>query len=317
MNTQSSTSARVVSVQGPGRRRGEHSTKCKNPNPCYVVPESHEKRKRPQFIQRLVKNAQSRDVLRSDEAMLAKVKCGRKKHYYKDRVNAINALMAVFAEHVNLATHQIEISLRNASDAAGLTTVSPEELEKQKEDPNYTPNVSISRASRALADMVSDLGFVECNEEDQVFTQFEDGSGAWLDKIYYATDEFFIALGSTVETVLREQRYRLGLYQAQAIKSGRSKAEVGRMSITSLRAERKLLWRQNAFRRLKESRSVKAVKRQLEASKTREEQRSVATQRVLKQLGPDAQYIDAAHFKVLVNQEIGLLRAKTGVSPPH
>ena len=89
------------------------------------------------------------------------------------------------------------------------------------------------------------------------------------------------------------------------------------MSITSLRAERKLLWRQNAFRRLKESRGVKAVKRKLEATKTREEQRAIAAQRVLKQLGPDAQCIDAAHFKALVNQEIGLLRAKTGVSPPH
>ncbi|MCV5991392.1 hypothetical protein OFO94_35565, partial [Escherichia coli] len=76
------------------------------------------------------------------------------KRIYKDRAKAINALHSVFSAHVNLVTFQIEISLRNASDLAGLTTVSEAEIKRAEEDKLHTPIVSISRASRALKDMV-------------------------------------------------------------------------------------------------------------------------------------------------------------------
>ncbi|WP_140365173.1 RepA family replication protein, partial [Vibrio parahaemolyticus] len=103
------------------RVRGTHSTKCKNANPHFVVPKSYEERNPPMFIRDLVKQSQSRDVTLSDVAMFGRAQASRLKRIYKDRAKAINALHSVFSAHVNLVTFQIEISLRNASDLAGLT----------------------------------------------------------------------------------------------------------------------------------------------------------------------------------------------------
>lgn len=293
------------------RRRGDHSTRCKNKSPSYEVPKSHVKRLR--FINRLVEQSQERDVTRSDVAMLARSWNGRRKHYYQDRVKAINALHAVFCEHVNLATHQVEISLRNASDAAGLTTISNAELEKAKEDTLYTPKVSISRASRALKDMV-DMGWIKADRAWQVW---DKESGQWIDKYFEATTLFFNAAGVTDETVLKEQDKRLSWYKHEAKEAGKSPEEVGRMSITQLRIERRQLWRRKAFERRQLEISKKKITRQL-TGKTRHEQRTIAQQRVLASLGPQTEFITPSDFKELVNKEIAMLRKFSGVTaPPH
>ncbi|MCF2829598.1 MULTISPECIES: plasmid replication initiator RepA [unclassified Pseudoalteromonas] len=293
------------------RGRGLHSTRCKNKAPSYDVPKSHVNRL--VFIKRLVDQSQARDVTRSDVAMLARSWNGRRKHFYQDRVNAINALHAVFCEHVNLATHQIEISLRNASDAAGLTTISDAELRKIKEDPSYTPKVSISRASRALKDMV-DMNWIKADRAWQVW---DNESGQWIDKYFEATTLFFNAAGVTNETVEKEQAKRLGRYKHDALLAGKTPEEVGRMSITKLRIERRQMWRRKAFERRQLEVSKKKITRQL-TGKSRHEQRSIAQQRVLASLGPETQFITPSDFKELVNREIAMLRKFSGViAPPH
>ena len=288
---------------------GDHSTQCKNANPSYEIPETHTKRLA--FIRDLVIAGQSRDVTRSDEAMLSRCQGVRQKHFYRDRAKAINAMWQVFAEHVNVVTHQIEISLRNASDAAGLSTTSAAELAKAEADPHYTPVVSTSRASRAFKDMV-DLGWIRADRSWQVW---DKEAGHWTEKYFEATTLFFNAAGITSERVQRQQNARLGYIKTNAIKSGLSAEEAGRMSIAQLKEERKQRWRRSSFERRATTQARKKVKRALH-EKTRAEQRQIAQKRVLDFLGDDLHTTNQAEFKELVNREIAMLRKFTSLEPP-
>lgn len=295
------------------RIRGTHSTVCKNKNPQYHVPATHTRRHA--FIRDLVTASDNKDVTKSDEALLARHQDfnARQKHFYKDRANAINALHKVFCEHVNLATHQIEISLRNASDAAGLSTTSQTELNKAQAVPGYTPQVSISRASRALRDMIQ-LGWIVAPASMQVW---DKEAGCWIDKYFEATTVFFNAAGITTERVRKQQASRLAYYQKEAIAKGMTLEEAGKLSITKLREQRRLRWRQRAFERRSQETARKKLQRRL-IGETREQQRHLAAQRVLASLGGDASHLDFAAFKDMVNQEIAMIRKFAGVTaPPH
>lgn len=290
-----------------GRVRGTHSTTVKNATPSYTVPASHTKRLG--FIRQLVNRSQTRNVLLSDIAILARSWSRRQRRIYKDRANAIRALHAVFCEHVNLVTHQIEISVRNASDAAGLSTISDAERLKAQANPNYTPKVSISRASRALADMV-ELGWIRADAQWQVW---DKEAGMWIDKYFEATEAFFEAVGVQASTVQKQQAQRLAWYQQMALDAGLSVEDVGRMSVNSLKKIRQQHWRQKAFERRAKAQAHKKLHREL-AHKSREEQRAVAQRRVLAIIDIDT--TDLATFKALVNKELAFLRRVTGTSPP-
>ncbi len=292
------------------RSRGTHSTVCKNPNPSYEVPTTHTRRLA--FIRDLVEASQSKDVTKSDVAMLTRCQIGRQKQFYRDRAKAINALHTVFSEHVNLVTFQVEISLRNASDAAGLSTVSAAEQQKATEDKTYTPAVSISRASRALKDMI-DMGWIRADADWQVW---DKEAGCWIDKYFEVTPLFFNAVGITTERVKRQQASRLGFLQKEALKAGLTAEEVGRMSITQIKAERKQLWRKRAFERRAKETERKKITRKLN-ERTRSEQRRVASERVLASLSPfEIQTMTHQDFNSLVNKEIAMLRKFTDTAPP-
>lgn len=297
------------------RTRGDHSTRVKNPNPGYQVPESHTKRLA--FIRDLVEASQSRDVTRVDESALSisqlKYRGIRQKRFYADRVKAINALHAVFCEHVNLVTHDIEISIRNASDAAGLSTVSAAEQQRADDDPNYTPKVSTSRASRAFRDMV-EMGWIYAESDWQVW---DKEAGQWIDKVFQASELFFNVAGITSERVEKQQKSRLGYLKNKALRGGLSPEEVGRMSVTEIRQHRRHQWRRNAFERRSKEANRKKVYRALQ-DKERLEQRQLAQRRVLDALDTDALNISTSEFKELVNREIAMLRKFSGVTaPPH
>lgn len=292
------------------RVRGTHSTCCKNPNPFYEVPESH--KKRPMFIRDLVKSVKARDITATDEAMLGRRQTHREKHFYRDRNRAMNALAAVFCEHVNIVTWQVEISLRNASDSAGLSTISDAEQRKAQDDETYTPRVSISRASRAFKDMV-DMGWIVARQTDQVW---DAHAGAWIDKYYEVTELFFNACGITSEKLLRVQSQWLGYHKSKALAHGMSPAEVGRMSISQMKADRKVQWRRRAFERRRTDSARKKALRDLHG-KNRAEQRQVAMRRVLDALSEsDIRAMQPETFKALVNKEIAALRKFTHTSPP-
>ena len=298
----------MVSQVVTARVRGTHSTRVKNPHPTYVVPTTHKKRLA--FIRQLVSRSQSRDVLLSDVAMLAHSWSSRKKRIYKDRAKAIRALHTVFSEHVNLVTHQVEISLRNASDAAGLSTISEAEQAKAAANPDYVPVVSISRASRALRDMIA-LGWIRADNDWQVWDRAE---GAWTDKYFEATDVFFVTAGVTAETVHKQREQRLGWYKQVALEAGLSIEEVGRMSVSSLKTIRRQIWRQKAFERRATAQTRKKLHRALHG-KSRDEQRAVAIHRVLNRVA-DTTQLDINLLKQLVDKELAMLRKFTGTSPP-
>jgi hypothetical protein len=290
-------------------RRGDHSTVCKNATPSYCVPENHKKRLA--FISDLVEKSLGRDVTRSDEAMFSRAQNLRQKQFYPDRAKAINALHAVFSEHVNIVTHQIEISIRNASDAAGLSTTSENEENKHKEDKTHTPVVSISRASRAFKDMV-DLGWLVAPDEWQVW---DNERKQWIDKYYEATALFFNCVGITTERVEKQRNSRLGFIKKNHHNFGYTEAQAGRLSIARLKADRKVAWRRAAFERRATLQTKQKIKRELN-DKARTVQRNIASKRVLSFLGEDIYKIDHHTFKELVNKEIATIRKFTGVQPP-
>ncbi len=296
------------------RTRGTHSTVCKNRDPSYEVPDSH--RKRLAFISDLVEKSLSRDVTKSDAAVLCRLQSSRrKKRFYIDRARAMNALHAVFSEHVNMATFQVKISLRNASDAAGLTTVSKSELDKAAENPAYSAQVSISRTSRAFRDMI-DLGWINAPEQWQVW---DKDAGAWIDKVFEVTPLFFNAAGVTTERVMKIHNQRIGWMKKHGDMAGLglSAEQIGAMSLTELKEFSRMVWRHKAFERRAKEMARKKVIRQLHDGDIAA-QRSIAQARVVAALGDSIKHLDLAEFKSLVNREIAMLRKFSGVSaPPH
>lgn len=295
----------------PRKVRGNYSRAAKNSHPSFTEPESY--KNPPAFIKDIVKLASERDVTISDVAMYARITGERQKQFYPDRRKAINALFPIFCRHYNTVTQQIEISLRRASDLAGLTTTSDAEKAKAAADPTYTAVVSISRASRAFRDMVL-MGWIAAKDIWQVW---DKERGHWIDKYFEATPLFFAAIGVTQERVEKQKQSRLNYLKHKARNSGMTEESIGRMSATQIKAENKIAWRRNAFDRRKTEQTRKKEKRAMNG-KSRQEQRQIAQKNVLNALGPEGikalssekEYID------LLNKEIASLRKFTNMKPP-
>ena len=289
--------------------RENYSRAVKNPNPSYEVPDSHVHRL--PFIIDMVNKSRFKDVTRSDVAMYSRIVGDRKKAYYPDREKAIRALFTVFCEHLNVVTHQVERSIRNASDDAGLSTISEAELKKAEDDKSYTAQVSISRASRAFKDMIL-LGWIIAPNAWQVW---DKERGYWIDKYFEVTPLFFRALGITDERVKKQQENRLKYLKDKALVGGMTPESVGRMSITQIKAERKLAWRRNAFDRRAKEQARKKEHTKLNGC-NRDEQRQAAIVNVIKALGDSISQIGTDEFTDMVNKEIARLRKFTNIKPP-
>lgn len=290
-----------------------HCNRVKNANPAYEVPRTHTTRLA--FVRDLVEKSQKINIVKSDAAVYMRPALARKKVFYPDREKAMRALATVFCEHVNLVTHQVQISLRNAADVCGLSTTSQTELNKAKLDKSYSPKPSISRASRAFKDMV-DLGWIVAHKEWQVWDKH---AGQWVDKYFEVTELFFKALGITPERVARQRDARLKYLRKQGIKNGLTPEQLGVMSVTEIKERQRLAHYRRVFDRIKEKRATSKVKRAINP-KTPEQQRHVAQQRVLKRLGATASLMSLDVFKGLVNQELAQLRAIAQYepsAPPH
>jgi len=296
-------------ASNPNKARGNYSRTAKNQSPSYTVPESY--KNPPALVKDLIRLSYDRDVTISDIAMYARATGERQKQFYPDASKSFRALFSVLCAHVNLVTHQIEISLRNASDAAGLSTISDQEQAKADADPTYQPVVSISRTSRRIRDMAK-MGLVTAKDSDQVW---DKERGHWLDKYYEATPLFFEALGVTYARVEKHQQQRLGYLKRAAKESGMTEASVGRMSIAQIKAENKIAWRRNAFDRRKKDQQRKKVTRSLNG-KSRQEQRNQAQHNVINALGDDLYNISVQQLGEMVNKEVATLRKFSGLTPP-
>ena len=291
----------------------QHCNRVKNANPNYTVPNNHTTRLA--FVRDLVEKSQKINIVKSDAAVYMRPALARKKIYYPDREKAMRALATVFCEHVNLVTHQVQISLRNAADVCGLSTTSQTELNKAKLDKSYSPKPSISRASRAFKDMV-DLGWIVAHKEWQVWDKH---AGQWVDKYFEVTELFFKALGITPERVARQRDARLKYLRKQGIKNGLTPEQLGVMSVTEIKERQRLAHYRKVFDRIKEKRAITKVKRAINP-KTPEQQRHIAQQRVLSRLGATASLMSLETFKGLVNQELAKLRSIAEYepsAPPH
>ena len=291
----------------------QHCNRVKNANPNYTVPSNHTTRLA--FVRDLVEKSQKINIVKSDAAVYMRPATNRKKIYYPDREKAMRALATVFCEHVNIVTHQVQISLRNAADACGLSTISQTELNKAKLDKSYSPKPSISRVSRAFKDMV-DLGWIVAHKEWQVWDKH---AGQWVDKYFEVTELFFKALGITPERVARQRDARLKYLRKEGVNSGLTAEHLGVMSINEIKERQRLAHYRKVFDRIKEKRAITKVKRAI-TPKTPEQQRHIAQQRVLSRLGASASLMSLEVFKGLVNQELAQLRAIAQYepsAPPH
>lgn len=305
------------------RHRGDHSTQCKNPNPIPQNTISLEKR--PRFVQELVKNSRERDITQSDVIVYSRHVSGHLRKFYRDGANAFRSLMTVIAEHVNLVTWQSEISLRRASDLAGLSTISDAEKQKHEQSVEalkandgpeygeiYKPKVNISRASRSFAKAV-ELGVIVAPREWQTYdNKYQNG---WTDKVFEVTSLFFEMMGITAERAEKQRSKHLAFLKHEAKLSGLSAEQVSNMSVSQIRAERRLLYRRLAWERRMRNTEAKKAQRQVKL-KNRAEVRVQAQNNVLKNLSPnEVKSISAHEFKVLLNKEVArLLRLAT---PPN
>ncbi len=297
------------------RQRGTHSTVCKNRSPEFV--ESQHYKNPPAFIRDLIEKSHNADVTRSDASVWSHSLNGRQRRIYEDRAKAINALHECFSRHVNLATMQVNISLRNASDACGLTTTSQNELNKadpthENYIPDHTPVVSISRASRAFRDMI-ELGMIRAEKQWQVW---DKNAGAWVDKVFEVTQLFFEAVGITAERVEKQQNARLAYLGKNGDSyTGLTAEQVGMMSLNELKEFGRHAWRRAAFERRSKQQKLRKDKRVCKKADNAGSLRQEAIRRVQESLGGKPM-VDLQQFKRLVNLEIASLR-RASAPPPQ
>jgi hypothetical protein len=282
-----------------------YCNRAKNKDPRFIVPDSHEKQGRLAFIREVVDKSQRVDVLASDVALWARANGDRQRAYHLDRKRAIRALCSAFAEHVNVVTHQVKISLRMAAEHCGLHTVSQREQDRAKQDPLYTPKVNYSRASRAFKDMI-ELGWIIAPKAWQVWDKH---AGYWLDKVFEVTPLFFKALGITPERVERVRSSRLA-YLKNRRYLNLSADQLGEMTISEIKdIERHNQIRAN-FERRKASQALKKLKRQLHG-KDAAGQRQVAVARVIENGG---NRFNDDEFSRQVNMELASIRRMCDVA---
>ncbi|KTG22003.1 MULTISPECIES: plasmid replication initiator RepA [Pseudoalteromonas] len=286
-----------------------YCNRVQNPNPNYEVPKTHTTRLA--FIRDLVVKCDQVNIVKSDEAVYMRPALSRNKIFYPDREKAMRALAKAFCEHVNLVTHQVQISLTNAANQCGLSTISQAEQEKAKADPTYNPKPSISRASRAFKDMI-DLGWIVARKDWQVW---DKDQGQWLDKYYEVTELFFKALGITPERVEKNRQNRLAYHKKKGGLLGLTVSQLGNMSLSEIKTWCRLSHYRRAFERLKDKREISKAKRRT-LTKTPQQQRDIAQQVVIKRLGQDLNHTPIEVFKALVNQEVAKMRSQAGYSPP-
>lgn len=290
------------------RHRGLHSTKVKNANPDFAVPETHKKRLA--VIDYFVKKSASCDVTQSDVALYVRPDLDRQKAFYMDRRKAIRAIHKACCEYLNLVTHQVQISLTRLAEVTGLYTISQAEKAKTDRDPHYEPKKNITRLSRAINSMI-EMGWIVADAKWQVW---DKEAGIWVHKYFEVTELFFAAMGVPKEKVQKEQSARLAYLKKQHICKGYNPDEIGNMSIKSLKALGRTNWIKKCFEFRKQKAAKKRLSRQLD-SKSRSEQRTVAAKRVMDQLGDAVSYVSFDEFKNAVNKEVAVLRKFTGVTP--
>jgi len=281
-------------------------SRAKNPNPEFNP--SDEQLSKMVFLKNLYLKNKDKNIIDSDVVVFLRHGTERSKAFYPDRVRAMRALLDVFSQHINLVTHQVKISIRNASDACGLSTYSDAELEKEKLDPSYTPQPNITRASRAFKDLV-DLGICVADKSWQVWAK---GEHQWIDKYFEVTPLFFKAFGVNPETVDKHRTNRINYL----IKSGSSKGldanlspeQLGEMSITEIKLHDRMAYVRKVFERLREKRHASKTKRDILKLENKN-LRKVAQENVVKKLGDRIlQFTSPEPFIALVNQELALLR---------
>jgi len=284
------------------KRRGavDYCNQVANPSPRFDVPPTHVSRLA--FINDAVKKSHQVNVLLSDVAQWARSNNDRKKAFYKDRANAIKALVSCFAEHYNVITGQVQISLRNAADLCGLSTISQREKDKAEADPTYAPRPSISRVSRAFKDMC-ELGWVNAPQSWQIW---DKAAHHWIDKIFELTPLFFKALGITPERVERVRQARLK-YLAKKQYLGLTEQQLATTPLAEIKRIARHVYARTIRERRESKQALSKLKRQA-LNKTPAEQRAVATERVIKRLGARVKHLSEQLFSQEVNQEVALIR---------
>lgn len=287
----------------------KYCNKVKNDNPQFETPAYYANRGRLAFINDAVEKSKQVDVLMSDVALWARKNNDRAKAFYKDRANAIRALVTCFIEHYDVATGLCKISLRRAADLCGLSTISQAEKDKAEKDPTYTPKVNICRATRAAKDM-NDMGWINAPKCWQVW---DKNSQHWIDKLFELTPLIFKAVGITPERLERQRKARIK-YLARKGWLGMTHDEIMQTPISELKAITRNIHVRNVFERRAKQQQVAKLKRQMHG-KTPEQQRNVAQARVIERLGAEVKFMADHLFSREINQELATIRRI--VSPPQ
>jgi hypothetical protein len=288
-----------------------HSTRVVNSAPQFTQPEYY--KSPPALISDLAKSSRDRDPLKHELTLLALSDSQRKKAFYRDRYIAIRALHECFARHICLVTGQVKISLKAAAISCGLATVSQAERAKADADPAYNPYYCISRAWRALQDMIA-LGWIAYKKEDQVF---DKETKTWLDLYFEITPAFYKVVGITEERWQKHHRRALGRYKQKALSLGLSIEEVAQMSLTEIKQRERINHRNRVFDKRKKAQAAAALRR-FAARADQEQFRLTAAQRVLNALSySERRNLSDDKLNTLVNYEVANMRSLARLPALH
>jgi hypothetical protein len=244
-----------------GRRRGDHSVKCQNPNPDFVIPDNHlvdhngNLKKRLSYLDGLLNKLDVKCISDSD-GVAAAFGAGRIDRLPSETVKAAMTPVAkALLEHVDLISMQCRISLSKLAQLLNMSTCSAAEQQKAADNPAYSPKYSISRISHMIGGfgakhqgLFQRLGWVYTHKDDQVWDGTGiHGTGQWTRKVYYLTEQFFIDVGTTAETLQAVRNSLLKHKQEKAILDGLPLKEVAKLTFDSLKKKVVVDWRNQYF----------------------------------------------------------------------
>lgn len=170
----------AVDVAKPGRKRGSHSVRCKNPTPEHKRNASY--KKLPGAFGRLYRIAKQKDTAKHPHFLYLRYAMGRQRGFRIERANLIRAFVCAVLDCLDLAT--------------GMTTKSLEQIAQELD-------VTESRISRLVNEVFILTGLMYVHADKQALDKdpnfgmvWDAAHGLWFPKMLVVTDLFYKVAGA-------------------------------------------------------------------------------------------------------------------------
>lgn len=279
----------------PGRRRGNHSVECKNPNPQHSRNATF--KSLPGALGLLARRAKKKKIHKDPYFCYIRNALGRQRRFRPERCNLIDALCEAFLNCVDLST---AVPLLCIERLAADLDVTVSRVSRLVNDVFIPGGLMYVHADKAALDKDPDFGMV-----------WDRTHGRWFPKVMVLTDRFFEVVGADrklLDKLHDQMREHLELNKSGLAKVG----EV--ISITEARRRRQLAAFQQAWEKRKSAAASQKIKVSLQQLDSIDDRLSYAAELVRSNYNVD--YLSPEEYKGMCWKILRQMGADT-IHPPQ